>query len=76
MWNLPQHTYEEIREVVVDILLRREGVTYDPNQFGHLITGAVRRSASPLTRSLRCASASTSARERAGRGQEGAVASC
>jgi hypothetical protein len=37
--NLPQHTYEEIREVVVDILLKRESVTYEPNQFGHLTAG-------------------------------------
>jgi hypothetical protein len=39
MWDLKQHTYEEIREVVVDILLKREGVTFDPSQFGHLTSG-------------------------------------
>src|SRR5713226_9248169 len=39
MWNLPKHSYEEIREVVLDILLRRESVTYEPNQWGSLVTG-------------------------------------
>jgi hypothetical protein len=39
MWDLPRHTYEEIREVVVDILLKRETVTYEPDQWGHLTTG-------------------------------------
>jgi hypothetical protein len=34
MWNLTQHTYEEIREVVVDTLLNRP-----PNQWDFLITG-------------------------------------
>ena len=35
MWNLPRHTYEEIREVVVDILLKPlpDSLThYSPNQ--------------------------------------------
>src|SRR5579859_2889178 len=49
MWKLPQHTYEEIREVVVDILLKRESVAFDPNQWENLTTGVaevfVRRTA-------------------------------
>ncbi|MBV8754635.1 MAG: hypothetical protein JO328_17385 [Hyphomicrobiales bacterium] len=40
MWNLSQHTYEELREVVIDILLRRESVTYEPNQWASLTSGA------------------------------------
>ena len=40
MWDLPQHTYEEIREVVVDILLKRENVAFEPNQYSILTTGA------------------------------------
>jgi hypothetical protein len=37
--DLPQHTYEEIREVVVDILLKRENVSFEPSQFGSLTSG-------------------------------------
>lgn len=33
------HTYEEIRDVVVDILLGRERTQYDPSQFEHLKLG-------------------------------------
>lgn len=38
-YNLPQHSYEEIREVVVDILLKRVKVHYEPTQFGNLVSG-------------------------------------
>lgn len=37
--NSTQHTYEEIRDVVIDILLRREPVTYEPSQWVHLQIG-------------------------------------
>jgi hypothetical protein len=40
MWNLPQHTYEEIREVVVDILLNPlpDSLTHhSPNQWSSLL---------------------------------------
>src|SRR5205807_8390321 len=51
MWNLPQHTYEELREVVIDILLRREGVMYPPDQWASLSSGLAevigRREAKP-----------------------------
>ena len=51
MWDLSQHTYEEIREVIVDIVLKRESVAFDPSQFGHLTTGVAevfaRRTAQP-----------------------------
>jgi hypothetical protein len=51
MWNLPQHTYEEIREVVMDILLKRESVAYEPNQWANLSSGVgevfARRAAKP-----------------------------
>lgn len=33
------HSYEEIREVVVDILLKRVTVQYEPNQYRHLSVG-------------------------------------
>ena len=33
------HSYEELRAVVVDLLLRRETVRYEVNQFRHLIAG-------------------------------------
>lgn len=33
------HSYEELRAVVVDILLRRESVGYEANQFRHLTAG-------------------------------------
>ena len=39
MWNQKQHTYEEVREVVVDILLKRVSVEYEPSQWSHLTRG-------------------------------------
>ena len=33
------HNYEELRSVVLDILSKRENVSYDPSQFQHLIIG-------------------------------------
>lgn len=33
------HTYEEIRNVVIDIVARREKVNYSPNQYDHLLVG-------------------------------------
>jgi len=33
------HSYEEIRNVVIDILAGREKVNYSPNQYAHLISG-------------------------------------
>lgn len=33
------HSYEEIREVVIDILLGKENVPYEPSQFVHLCAG-------------------------------------
>src|SRR5580658_7226617 len=33
------HSYEEIREVIVDILLKRVTVQYEPNQYRHLSVG-------------------------------------
>jgi hypothetical protein len=33
------HSYEELRAVVVDILLRRESVAYEVNQYRHLTAG-------------------------------------
>jgi hypothetical protein len=39
MWNQKQHTYEEIREVVVDILLNRVSVQYEPDQWTSLTSG-------------------------------------
>ncbi len=33
------HTYEEIRNVVIDILAGREKVNYSPNQYAHLASG-------------------------------------
>jgi hypothetical protein len=37
--NLPQHTYEEIRDVVIDILLKRVAVFYEPSQWVSLQSG-------------------------------------
>src|SRR6185369_8274575 len=34
------HTYEEIREVIIDILLKKEVVSHPPEQFGNLLSGA------------------------------------
>lgn len=39
MWNSPQHSYEEIREAVVDIILGKEPVAYEPSQYAHLVAG-------------------------------------
>ena len=39
MLQLASHFYEEIRDVVVDILLGRKKVGYEPNQFGSPVTG-------------------------------------
>jgi hypothetical protein len=36
---VPEHSYEEIREVVVDILLGRVKVAYEPSQWGNLKSG-------------------------------------
>ena len=40
MLQLSAHSYEEIRDVVIDIILRREKVEYEPNQYRSLVTGA------------------------------------
>lgn len=39
MIGATKHSYEEIREVVVDIMLGKEQVGYTPNQWQHLIDG-------------------------------------
>ncbi len=39
MWNLTQHTYEEIREVVVDILSKRVTVAHEATQWSNLQSG-------------------------------------
>ena len=39
MWDLPKHTYEEIREIVVDILLGRASVHSEPHQWLSLVSG-------------------------------------
>lgn len=36
---LPAHSYEEIRKVVIDILLKKENVSYPPDQFTSLVSG-------------------------------------
>jgi hypothetical protein len=50
------HSYEEIRNVVIDILLDREKVRYPPNQYEHLIAGVAevfqRREGTTLAPSL------------------------
>jgi hypothetical protein len=33
------HSYEEIRNVVLDIIARRERTAYEPSQFQHLLLG-------------------------------------
>ena len=33
------HSFEEIRSVIIDILARREKVNYEPTQFAHLKIG-------------------------------------
>jgi hypothetical protein len=42
MWNEQQHGYEELREVVVDILIGQEQVDYPPTQWAHLIDSAAK----------------------------------
>ena len=42
MWNQQQHGYEELREVVVDILIGQEQVDYPPTQWGTLTTGVAK----------------------------------
>lgn len=46
------HTYEEIRSVVLDIIARREPVGYEPSQFQHLLLGVAevfeRRTGQPV----------------------------
>jgi hypothetical protein len=37
VWNLTQHTYEEVRETIIDILLGREDVGPAPQQFDDVI---------------------------------------
>ncbi len=39
MLQLFEHSYEELRGVIVDILLKRESVHYEPNQYAHLVSG-------------------------------------
>jgi hypothetical protein len=39
MAELSKHTYEEIRDAVVDIILKRAPVSFEPNQWGSLPTG-------------------------------------
>ncbi len=39
MWDSKQHTYEEIRAVIIDILLESEKVAYSPEQWASLISG-------------------------------------
>ena len=51
------HTYEEIRNVVIDILAGREKVKYPPNQYTHLVSGAAevfhrREGSKPLAASI------------------------
>ena len=36
------HTYEEIRNVVIDILIGREKVNYSPDQYEHLLIGLLK----------------------------------
>lgn len=38
MWNAKQHSYEELREVVIDLLLGVEKADHDLNQFESLVT--------------------------------------
>lgn len=42
MWNQTQHTYEELREVVIDLLLGREKADYEPNQWAHVTDGVAK----------------------------------
>lgn len=39
MWNQKQHTYEELREVMMDVMLRKESVPFPPDQWAHLTDG-------------------------------------
>lgn len=36
---MPQHSYEELRGIVIDILLKRERVSYEPTQYRNLVVG-------------------------------------
>jgi hypothetical protein len=42
MWNQQQHGYEELREVVVDILIGQEQVDSQPTTWTHLIDGVAK----------------------------------
>jgi hypothetical protein len=37
--DLPKHSYEELREIIVEILLGRVSVHYEVNQWGVLLMG-------------------------------------
>jgi hypothetical protein len=54
MLESQQHTYEELREVVIDILLKRETVAFPPTQWAHLSGGVAevlrRRAGQPVDR--------------------------
>ncbi len=39
-WDMPQHTYEEVRDVIMDVLLGRVSVGEMPNSFEKLVTKA------------------------------------
>lgn len=51
VWDMPQHTYEEVRDAVADILLNRENTGVPPRQFDDLVSKVTflfgRRSAIP-----------------------------
>lgn len=55
---MSDHSYEEIRAVVIDILAEREKTSYEPHQFGSLEIGAAevfaRREAQGESQSLLC----------------------
>lgn len=36
---MPDHSYEELRGITLDILAKREAVRYEPSQYQHLVTG-------------------------------------
>lgn len=50
------HTYEEIHNIVIDIVAGREKVNYSPTQYGHLLSGVAevfqRREGTSLTPSM------------------------
>jgi hypothetical protein len=39
MWNQTPHTYEELREVMMDVILGKERVPFPPDQWAHLTDG-------------------------------------